>query len=192
MIRRSIPAVLLTTTLVSCLAWAQAYSRGGDGTITDPGLHARSPDLSLMAYLPWVDGVGFGLDLRFEIPVLPDGFIPNVNDEFAIEPALKLAYRSYGYGYNYPFGNGDSVHFFDVVPAVYGIWSFWFSPKFRAYGGLGLGYDVAIASGTYGGPNAGRFYWDPVVGLFYSFARNVAVRGEAGAQGLKGGLSFSF
>jgi hypothetical protein len=187
--RRFVKAVILCASLASSSALAQGhYSGGGDGSIQDGSLHTRPSDFSLMAFLPWYYGFGIGVVGRYEIPILPDGFIPNINDEFSIEPGLGFGYRDYGvYGYNYGI--------VDVVPQVYGNWSFWFSPKFRAYFGLGLGYDIGFVTGLPAGAptyTASFFYWDPVIGMYYSFAPNVAFRGELGSQGLKAGVAFLF
>jgi hypothetical protein len=182
--KRLVFAAVLAVTLVSTTALAEG---GESGSITDTSTHIRPQDLSLMLTVPYYNGIGIGIVGRFEIPVVPDGFIPALNDEFSIEPGLGLGYRSYGYvGANYDV--------FDIVPQVYAMWSFWFSPKFRAYGAIGLGYDIGIFTGTgITGTTASFFYWDiPAVGIYYYFQPNLALRAELGVQGLKGGLSFSF
>lgn len=181
--------VILAALVLSLPGLAQAEpSAFGDGSITDSSVHHRQSDLSLLAWLPWYYGFGFGAQVRFEIPIVPDGFIPSINDEFSIEPSFGLAYSSYGVygGYNYGIT--------DVTPAIYGIWSFWFSRAFRAYGGLGLGYNVGIYANNnaYGNIGASFFYWDPCVGLHYKLSDNIGLRAEAGAQGLKGGLAIYF
>jgi hypothetical protein len=178
---------------VSGVARAQQYAPpppvyGPDG-ISDWTPHARPSDLSVMAWLPWYFGFGFGGEIRYEYYILPNGFIPTINDSFSIEPSIGLAYTSYG-ALAYSWGITD------IAPAVYGNWSFYFSNAFRLYFGLGLGYNIGIATAPHGyaGPAIGDsfFYWDIVGGLAYKFNRSIAIRGEVGSQGLKGGVSFYF
>lgn len=189
-------ALVLSALLLSSSALAQNYNApqpapysGGDG-INDVGPHHRQTDLSLLAWLPWWYGFGIGVDARLSLPILPDGFIPSINDEFDLEPAFGIAYTNYNYA-----GYAGGYGFTNFTPALYGIWAFHFSREFRLYGGLGLGYNFAV----YGGPGtvnpgvaASYVYFDPVIGLNYKLNNNFGLRAEAGAQGLKGGIQIYF
>ncbi len=162
------------------------------GAIRDTGEHTRPLALSAMAYLPWYYGFGIGVNARLEIPIVPDGFISAINDQVSLEPSLGLGYRSYGLG-----AYSDNLTFFDITPALYGMWSFHITPKFRPYGAIGLGYDIAIwlnEDDLVGAGNArtSYFYWDLAAGLFYNFSEHLAFRGELGSQGPKAGLSLLF
>jgi len=177
-----------TTRSSGTVPGAAGDPQGAPDTITDTRVHTRSTDLSVLFWLPWLyyGDIGVGAQVRFEIPILPDGFIPSVNDEFTIEPSFGIA-ATLGC-------NGCTIT--QLAPAVYGIWRFHFSPEFDAYGGLGLGLSFGIYSG-YNGIGAGStqvyFYFDPVVGLTYRFpSSSFAFRGELGAQGLKAGFSYYF
>ena len=192
---RTIAAVVFGSWLVSAgpVSAQDAAPQSGSsrpGAIRDTSAHTRPMGISGMLYLPWYYGIGIGLNARFEIPVVHDGFIPAINDQFSIEPSLSLGYRSRKYGWA-----DDRLTFFDITPAVYGTWSFHITPKFRPYAALGLGYDIGIwlnDSDYARDVTAGFFYWDTAVGLFYSFSPHVAFRGELGAQGPKAGLSVLF
>lgn len=164
---------------------AVAQASGEPNSITDNSPKTRADNLSVMAFLPYYYGLGIGVNVRYEIPIVQNGFVPTINNSFSIEPSIGLDYRSWGV-------LGSSYGVFDVTPAVYGIWNFYFNDKFSAYGGLGLGFDIGIYTGTHYSDAASFFYWDPVVGLHYKFSPNMAFRAEAGAQALKGGLSFYF
>jgi hypothetical protein len=195
-VKRLATAVVLCAALVSGAAYAQESSGGapppsessGSGapnSITDRGTHTRDNDISLMAILPWYYGIGIGIEGRYEWFVAPDGFIPAVNDAFSIEASLGLSYSWWGVlGYTYSIWN--------ITPAAYGIWSFYFSDKVRVYGGLGLGYNIGIynTNATVGPIGANFFYWDLVAGVVYKVNPGIALRGEVGAQGLKGGITF--
>jgi opacity protein-like surface antigen len=165
---------------------------GKEGTIKDRSVHESRPyTLSAMLYVPWWYGIGIGVNARFEIPVVKDGFIPQINDQFSIEPSLSFDYRSRGYGFV-----DDRLKFIDITPAVYAMWSFHITPKFRPYGAIGLGYNIGIwldddevlgrdVSNNY-------FYFDVAAGLFYNFSEHVALRAELGAVGPKVGLAGVF
>jgi hypothetical protein len=164
---------------------AAKYPQGPPGSITDTRVHVRDPDLTVLLWLPYYYGVGFGIQVRYEFRVLPDGFIPSINDEFTLEPSFGVAGTSYGYyATNYGIVN--------LTPALYGLWRFHFLREFDAYVGLGLGVNIGIPTRAYGGFTPTYFYWDPCIGVTYRFAPSIAVRGQLGAQGLMGGLSFFF
>jgi len=175
----------------SASSGAEAGS-GRPGAIRDTSDHTRPLGVSAMAYIPWYYGFGIGVNARVEIPIVADGFISAINDQVSLEPSLGLGYRSYGLG-----AYSDSLTFFDITPALYGMWSFHITPEFRPYGALGLGYDIAIwlneddLDGT-GNARTSYFYWDVAVGLFYSFSEHLSFRGELGSQGPKAGLALTF
>lgn len=161
----------------------------GPGGITDRGEHVRPYGISAMAYLPWYYGIGIGFNARFEIPIVHDGFISAINDQVSIEPSFSLGYR----GRHYGFAN-DRVGFFDIVPGVYGMWSFHITPKFRPYGAIGLGYVIAVTLDDYPGRdvNGHFFWWDTVIGMFYNFHEHLSFRAELGSWGPKAGLTLLF
>lgn len=176
----------VTFAAIAVLVSGVAQARGEPDSITDTSGKIRAQNLSVLAYLPWYYGFGIGANVRYEIPVVQNGFVPSINNSVSVEPSLGLAYSSWG-----PAGYSYSI--FNITPAVYGLWNFYFNPKFSAYGGLGLGFNVGVISGSHLSTfNANYFYWDPVVGLHYKLSPGMALRAEAGAQGLKGGLSFYF
>jgi len=183
-------AVVLSVAFASTSALAQdaVRSRGAAYSITDTTAHQRPTDLSLLLHLPFYGfGFGIGTQARFEIPVLHEGFIPSLNDSISVEPSFGIAYNSSGF-------DAFDYNIITFSPAAYGLWSFWFSEKFRAYGGLGIGAAIGVVSGDNFGPSDSfsGLYLDPVVGLFYNVAPGFALRAEMGAEGAKGGISFMF
>lgn len=189
MLRTRAIAVALSVVFASGSALAQdaVKSRGTAYSITDTTAHQRPTDLSLLLHLPFYYGFGIGVQGRFEIPVLNEGFIPSINDSISVEPSLGLAYSDAGVG-------SFDINVFTISPAAYGLWSFWFSEKFRAYGGLGLGVAIGVVSGDDFVNDEGYtdLYIDPVVGLFYNVAPNFALRAELGNEGAKGGIAIMF
>jgi len=178
--RHLITALAVSAVLVSAVAQA----KGEPNSITDTSAKTRAQNLSVMAFLPYYYGFGIGANVRYEIPIVQNGFVPTINNSFSIEPSLGLDYRTWNVGAHYGV--------LDITPAVYGIWNFYFNDKFSAYGGLGLGFDIGVFTGTSYANSASFFYWDPVVGLHYKFSPAMAFRAEAGAQAIKAGLSFYF
>jgi hypothetical protein len=175
--------LLCATTMATVAA---ATEHGAPNSITDASVHTRQTDLSLLLWLPYYYGYGIGVEGRFEFPVVPDGFIPSINDEFSLEPSLGIASTRYSV-------SGGAVSIVNFAPALYGNWSFNFSTPFRAYVALGLGYNFAsYPPGNYPGYGPAYFYWDLGLGIFYKFNRDVGFRAEIGSQGLKAGVAFYF
>jgi hypothetical protein len=161
-----------------------------DGSIRDASAKRRPFTLSALAYVPWWYGIGIGARVGFEIPIVHDGFIPSINDSFSLEPSFALAYSTYN-----QFSYYDDLHALRYTPALAALWSFYFSPKFRAYGAVNLGYTIVSYTGDLGGyefANDDYFYYELSAGLFYDFSEHLSVRAEIGWQGLRGGLAVLF
>ena len=106
-----------------------------------------------------------------------------------IEPSFGFSYTSLGYGVL-----DDDVNYINFTPAVYGTWSFHFSHEFRAYGAVGLGWNIGTVTGDYDFDvdADNRFYWDVAAGVFYDVASALSLRGEVGYGGLKAGIALLF
>ncbi len=187
-------SVLLLVTL-SSVASAQEASgtTRGPGGIRDLSPQERPQDLSLMLFAPWWHGIGIGAIARYEIPIVPNGFIPQINDQFSLEPSLAFSYTR-GYArYYYGVGSIDRDYgkSINIAPALYANWSFHVTSKFRPYVAIGLGYSIGIEVGDVDW-SPSYFYFDSAVGLFYNFSSTVAFRAELGALGPKAGLSIYF
>jgi hypothetical protein len=164
---------------------------GGGSTIKDTSAHRRPMTLSGLAYVPWWYGIGIGMSVGFEIPIMHDGFIPSLNDSFSIEPSFGFAYLDYYY-----YGNVDNDYALMFRPAVGALWSFYLKPNLRVYGIINFGYtrinryyDEASTSLKYG---YNYFYGEAGAGVIWNFAEKWAVRGELAFHGLRGGINYSF
>jgi hypothetical protein len=160
-------------------------------SIHDTSTHQRPFALGVMAYVPWIYGIGIGLSTAFEIPVVHDGFIRSINDAFSIEPSFAFAYLDY-----YGRGEVDGDYAFLFRPAVAGKWSFYVLEQLRVYALLNFGYsrvnhhwDDAGASYKHG---YNYFYGEPAAGVEWSFAARCALRAEVAPHGLRSGLSILF
>ena len=162
---------------------------GAPSSITDTSVHTRRS--AFVALLEFPFSVGLGVALRYEIPILPDGFIPSVNDSFELEPGLNLDYQ-FPVGY---FGYGYSGYV-AVTPHVTATWTFHFSERFAAYGLFGLGYHIGFAGSYYGSfpgyiYSPSWFYVDAGVGIKLNLTPALAFRAEA-ANSLRAGFEFKF
>lgn len=170
---------------------SSAVDEADRGRIKDPGPHVRPMTLSALAEIPWWHGIGIGIGARFEIPIVKNGPIKSLNNQISIEPAFTVGYyRAYG---TYLLTDDLGVVYF--APMVYGLWSFHFNERFRAYGGFGLGASIGVPQTSSKYVTVGDesyFRFDPVVGVFYKLGNTVALRAELGGYGPKFGAAFAF
>lgn len=122
-----------------------------------------------------------GVGATFYVPIVHNGFIPPVNDEFGID-----------FGADAIFYPGYNSGFFAAWLPVAVLWTFHFTPSFAAY--VKLGFQLGIWPGSnYYGPG-GLIYASPIsaVGLNWMFGKNVGLRLEAGYPAVKLGIIFAF
>jgi hypothetical protein len=155
------------------------------GTIKDTSVHARPQMVSIFTglHIGHFSGYGFPLVIggRYYIPIVPDGFLPSINDEFGLEFGLDLDFTFLSGVYS------DSVLVGFGIPAD-GVWDFHFSPRFDAYGKLGFVFGSVFNSG-YGG-----FWWTfrSAVGLRLKLNEALYFRAEVGYPAIMAGLGFAF
>ena len=196
--RRSSMKALWVGTLVVALAPAMARAEdvptAGEATSTSSGeetsavrrphaLMDASPQtrhqmLSFFAELPYyyAYGVGVGAGARYTLPIVPDGFIPKLNDSVELEFGVDLSYVLLGAGY---IGIG--------IPAE-ARWTFHITDKFDAYGKVAVGWVFGV--GAYVGPTVGYPYFSTGLGVLYKLTDSLSLRGEIMSGGLKGGIGF--
>lgn len=128
-------------------------------------------------------GYGFPLQIggRYYIPIVPDGFLPTVNDEFGLEFGLDFTFTFLSSLYQ------DSVLVGFGVPAD-AVWDFHFSAKFDAYAKLGFVFGSVFNSGYDG------FWWTirSAVGLRLKLNEMLYFRAEVGYPSIMAGLGFAF
>jgi opacity protein-like surface antigen len=92
------------------------------------GFHFGGWPYSFGGYgVPWLIGA------RYYIPIVPNGFIPSLNDEFGIEFGLDMIF-TFPTGYRSDF---ETVMVGFGIPAD-AMWDFHFSPRFDAYAKVGF------------------------------------------------------
>lgn len=157
-------------------------SMEGAGGLYDKSVHTRTPSITVWAFLPYTFAIGVGG--RFTLPVVADGFIPDINDSFEIEIGADLVFGSY------PLVNAGYIDL-SLVP-VEGRWTFHFTPNLSAYAKLGLGYTLEFSSYTGAAAYGSRFYYNFAIGGMYNLTDKFGIRLEAGYQGLKVGVVLGF
>ncbi len=181
--------VLVAALSMSSIAFAQEEGTAdtGGGGIRAPGalLDAsekteRSMILSIHGYLPY-HAFGFGYfpiggGASFYIPLVKNGFISKLNDEFGIDFGVDAIARI---GSVYPF----SLH----IPV--GVqWKFHILSNLEVYAKLGLQADL-----WFGYTGAYLPVW-PVgmVGAHYFFSKGFGLKLEAGSTGVRFGVALAF
>ncbi len=165
-------SALVSVLLISSLGYAH------EGWLTDSSPQSRPLLLSVHAVLPYshfrFGGFPIGAGASLYIPILRNGFIPPINDEFGLDfGADAIFFLGYGNG-------------FALWIPVSVLWTFHFSQSFSAY--LKAGVALRIWPGE-----SLPYYPDFVgaIGLSWMFAGSVGLRVEAGYPGVKVGILFA-
>lgn len=183
--RFALVAALLTAPFAFADEEAAPAESGGSGMrrtgyLLDASPQERSMLLSIHAVVPYgYLGIGygfpFGAGASFYIPLVKNGFIPPVNDEFGID-----------FGADVVFHLGYSAFFSLTVP-VGVLWTFHITDKFAAYAKIGAA--LRIWPG-----HALSVYPDfmSVVGVNYMFSKSFGLRAEVGYPMVKFGILLAF
>jgi len=161
-------------------AAAQEY-----GTIKDASPHDRPQMVSVFTGFHLGHYAHYGVPLlfggRYYVPIVPNGFLPSVNDEFGLEFGLDFTFTFLSDRYR------DSVLVGFGIPAD-AVWDFHFSPKFDAYGKLGFVFGSVFRSGYDG------FWWTfrTAVGIRLMLTQTLYFRAEVGYPAIMAGLGFAF
>ena len=146
------------------------------GSLTDGGDQHRHVLLSVHGVLPYGHFRGFplGVGASLYIPIVSNGFIPPVNDEFGLD---------FGADAIFFLGRGNGFALWIPVSVL---WTFHFSHSFAAYVKAGVALRIFPGDPL-------PLYPDFVgaIGLNWMFARSVGLRVEAGYPGIKLGILFA-
>jgi hypothetical protein len=174
-------ALLAGVLVSSSMAFAQEGEGEGmhrSGFLLDRAEHSRPMLLTVQAVLPYgYFGYGFpvGVGGLFYIPLVKDGFISPVNDEFGIDFGADVIFHL---GYAYPL---------DIIIPVSVLWKFHITDKFAAYAKVGAALRIW--------PGSLHAVWPDfvtAVGLDWMFSKSIGLRAEVGYPGIKVGLNFAF
>jgi hypothetical protein len=136
--------------------------------------------------------VGLGIGGRFQITLVPKGFIHSLHapmhDELALEPGFDYFHAGYSDGV------GDSWSYNEFTPLVGVLWNFWLNDNVAFYPKLDVGYRIETWSESHNGQNVGGGHNDlfPVyiqgaAGVVYRIGI-VSLRGEVGWEDLRIGV----
>lgn len=177
-------ALAVITVAVPRFASAQENNgvRGPNGLL-DTSSHQRPHLLSFFATVPWNYGWGIGLGARYQIPLVHDGFLPRVNDSFALEFGADLYYAG---GYCYLGGCGYGAA--GLTIPVEAMWTFHLLPKLEIYAKLGLGVNFYFGSGFYVAGTLGPLWFHTAAGLVWKFSPSIYLRVETGWPTVRVGL----
>lgn len=150
------------------------------GALLDASPQNQKPQISFWGFVPWSYGIGIGGGARFAYPIVPNGFIPMLNDSFELEGGADIRYATY-FGLSYSYVGL-------AAPIVEARWTFHITEKFAAYAKVGLGWSFAFGSYYGAGAWAGGFYWNAGPGVLYKFGDSIYVRAEIMSQGLRVGI----
>lgn len=176
----------LSFVLASSLALAQEGSDeggGGSGMRRQGYLLDRSPQqrdmrLAVFGVIPYgYLGYAFplGAGATVYLPLVKDGFIPPVNDEFGIDFGADLVFF---------FGYTNPIAFWIPVSVL---WTFHFTDTFSLYAKAGVALRIwpGFISAVF--PD-----FTTAVGLNFMLSKGFGLRAEAGYPGIKLGVLFNF
>jgi hypothetical protein len=179
-------AKLVCVTVVSLSTLSFAQDEGGRGVRAQGALldastfDTRPMMLSLHVMAPYAHfgfgGLPLGVGASFYIPLVNNGFIPPLNEEFGIDFGLDAV----GYfGYYAPFA---------LYVPVCAVWKFHILENLEAYAKLGFMPRLWFGYAT------GFFYPDvySAVGIHYMFSKSFGLKAEVGYPGIRAGVVLAF
>lgn len=181
---KTLPRIALFLVLASSsLTLAQESDSGTgmrrSGYLLDASDQERSTRLSVHAILPYtyfgLTGFPLGVGASFYIPLVKNGFIPPLNDEFGID-----------FGADTVFFLGYSNVFALWLP-VSVLWTFHITDSFSAYAKAGIALRFW--------PGYSAVFWPDLVanvGVNWMFSKSMGLRAELGYPGAKVGLLIEF
>ena len=155
------------------------------GGLLDRSEHTRDQQLAFQIGIPWYFYGGFpiGISGRYYFPIVPNGFIPAINDEFGLEAGVDFAIVFGGY----------------IVPAIdipiAARWAFHLTEDWTVFAKIGFGLGLTfLGSYSYGGYYGGtwvRFVFESQVGAMYKINDVLSLRLDLGYPWAKFGVVIS-
>lgn len=152
------------------------------GALLDASPQARQSQLSVWLLSPWYYGFGAGAGVRYMIPIVPNGFIPTLNDSFELE---------FGGDFWASLWSPTITYYGLTIPAE-ALWTFHLVPAVSVYGKLALGFNLYFSSA---GPLPSSFiplYFNLGPGVLWHVGQGIDLRAELGYGGARIGLGFKF
>lgn len=184
---KNLARVALLAVVVSSVAFAQDDApppeSGGSGMrrsgfLLDASSQQRPMLLGIHAIVPYgyfYGGFGMGAGATFYIPLVKDGFIPPLNDEFGLDFGADLVFF---FGYYAPVS---------ITIPVSALWTFHITDKFSAYAKVGIALKIHPGWLSPVFPD-----WVSVLGINYMLSSSFGLRAEVGYPGIKLGILLAF
>lgn len=163
----------LTASAPALAATTEADGFHLQGGLFDTAVHERHWLITASIGFPWGSAPGFpiGVEGRAYIPLVKEGFIPTLNDEFGLEFGLGA-----GLGFGY-FGFGMSFGF--DIP-IHAMWMFHLTPDWSVYATLGLAVHIWFWPGVINGIYSSPVWPEGGVGALWKVAPGWTLRAELG------------
>jgi hypothetical protein len=152
------------------------------GGLFDTSVHDRRNLLTAFIGIPWGSAYGFpiGVGGLFYIPLVKEGFIPTLNEEFGLEFGASVNIST-GYGFGIGFG---------VEIPVRVLWAFHLTPDWSVYATAGIQVHLWWVNYGLGSAFTGwPVYPEFAVGSFWHLSPGWTLRFELG-WGLRVGLTW--
>ena len=180
------PRTLVLAALLSLAAPALAAEPGG--SLRYPG-----SGVDVWGILGWGDGAGLGVG--YHTPVVPEGLLHGTGSRVrdSLDLDLGVDWLSY-WGYHV----GPNDYGWAQLNLHGGVrWDIWLTPEFAFYPKAGLGFGVGWYTGhwdpAFGDRRSiGGLYPEIALGAAWKARRDLTLRAELGAVGLKLGVGFEF
>ncbi|MBK7861007.1 MAG: hypothetical protein IPJ65_20855 [Archangiaceae bacterium] len=135
-------------------------------------------------YPYYIGSIGLVLGARFNIPLVHDGFVPQINDSFDLEFGAD-----FGLVPGLAYGCYTPVY---VHPMIEPRYTVYLLPKLAAYvKPLSLGF-LIWPNSCGAGFSSFFFHYEASVGVIYKLTNSIALRGEVGSYGIRAGIGISF
>ena len=193
-LRRMLVAGLIAS---SCLFVApQTAEAKPDWIIKDTSIHeSRDNKLDIVGHAWFFGATTIGAGVWYSIPVVPDGFLPMLNDSFAVEFGGFLTY----WHDSITYGFGDCSYTYYRISPLAGVrWDFMLTPEWTVFGLAKMGFNYGFGSNfdcgagnTAARPDISGITADGGVGAYWNFSQDMALRLEGGPFGLNVGISIN-
>jgi len=175
-------SAVLVAAVLSGSAAAQVSPRSTEDSFRQPdslydgAAHERRSQIVLLGLV--VLGWGYGAAGRYSLPLLKDGFLPEVNDSFEVDLGGNIIFPAFGFATT------------TLALLAEPRWTFHFTPQLEAYAKLGLGVFIPVL-GTF--PTVvSPFQVLAAAGGSYRIGSNLSIRVEAGIGGFMAGAALDF
>ena len=133
------------------------------------------------AYPYYVPYVALPLAARFNLPIIHDGFVPQINDSFDIEFGLDI-----GIAPGACCGRAPIY----ILPIIEPRYTVYLLPNLAVYAKpLNLGIAIWPSSG---GAQVVFFHYHFAVGVVFEITKTLYLRGELGTNSIRGGIGIAF